>query len=189
MDWLIGNTLGNEFVFSLFLEEQDWCTGERTDSLTTNMAWVRVLWLVLFSPLPPPREVFLRVFGFPHLPRNMLLPLLIFFSLSYLIRASLHYLNSLCTDPSPQEKSPILRFFLRGGEERGGGSVRRLLSEHLERAAWEKTTFSNSKSIRNGNERITSYVDMLALNRYLFIHLLLFTLRISEITLKSIILV
>ena len=80
MDWLIGNTLGNEFVFSLFLEEQDWWTGERTESLTTNNAWVRVLWLVLFSPPPPPREVFLRVFGFPHLPRNMLLPLLIFFS-------------------------------------------------------------------------------------------------------------
>ena len=75
MDWLIGNTLGNEFVFSLFLEEQDWCTGERTDSLTTNMAWVRVLWLVLFSPPPPPREVFLQVFGFPPLPRNKLLPL------------------------------------------------------------------------------------------------------------------
>ena len=27
---LIGNTLGSEFVFSLFLEEQDWCSGERT---------------------------------------------------------------------------------------------------------------------------------------------------------------
>lgn len=98
--------------------------------------------------------------GFPRLPQQKLLPLLLFFSLPYLIRATLRYLNNLCTDPLPLRKNRPLFDFSWG--EGSGGVCKEVV---------KKGNISNSKSIRNGNERITSYVDVLALHRYLFIHL------------------
>lgn len=137
-------------------------------------------------PLPHPERFFCGSSAFP-ISHGICSCLSLFFS-----RATLHYLNSLCTDcthppPLPSGKIAHSPIFPEG---RGGeGVCKEATIWTPETGCLRKTTFSNSKSIRNGNERITSYVCVLALNRYLFIRLWLFTLRISEITLKSIILV
>ena len=123
IDWLVTHWEMNLF-FLFFLRS-------KIDALVREPTLLPPIWPGFEScgwsfslPLLHPERFFCGSSAFPPLPRNKLLPLLIFFSLSYLIRATLHYLNNLCTDPPPLRKNRPFSDFSwgewRGGEWRGG---------------------------------------------------------------------